>query len=249
MAAPHVTGAVALYASVHPGSTASQTRGDLLGYGVRPLETLQGITVTGGTLDIGTLMTVPANSLSAPAAPTTLKATAASGTRVNLSWSDKSSNELGFAIERSGDGQNFNLADTVGAGYQTYSDLSVQPGHTYFYRLYAYNPGGGSGYANTVTVSTPVVTLPKAPSSLTAKALSPGKGVSLSWKDNANNEDGFQIDRMTGSTWQAIATVTANTTTFTDNTAARRTSYAYRVLAFNAAGGSSYSNQANVTTK
>ena len=249
MATPHVTGALALYASVHPGSTPAQTRSDLLTAGVRPLAALQGITVTGGTLDIASLMGVPANGLPAPSAPAVLQATAASGTRVNLIWSDQSNNELGFAIERSSDGLNFNLTDTVGTGYRSYSDLTVQPGHTYVYRVRAYNPGGSSAYAPPVSVATPTVSLPKAPSSLTATALSAGKGVSLTWNDNANNEAGFQIERKTGSTWQVLATVAANTKSFTDASAARRTTYTYRVLAFNAAGGSPYSSQVSVTTK
>ena len=249
MAAPHVTGAVALYASVHPGSTPAQTRHDLLTVGVRPLAALQGVTVTGGTLDIGTLMTVPANTLAAPAAPTTLKATAASGTRVDLSWTDRSNNELGFDLERSSDGVNFYLADTVGAGDLNYSDLTVQPGHTYFYRVRAYNPGGSSAYAPATSVAIPAVTLPKAPSSLTATALTAGSGVSLAWKDNATNEAGFQIERQTGGTWQVLATVAANTKTFKDASAARLTTYSYRVLAFNVAGGSPYSNLVSVKTK
>jgi hypothetical protein len=249
MAAPHVVGAVALYASTHPGSTPAQTRHDLLTAGVRPLAALQGITVTGGSLDIGTLMTVPANTLPAPAAPATLRAVAASGTHVDLSWKDQSNNELGFAIERSTDGATYYLADTVGAAHMSYSDLTVQPGHTYFYRVRAYNPGGSSAYAPPASVATPAVSLPKAPSSLTATALSAGSGVSLAWKDNASNEDGFQIERKTGTTWQVLTTVAANTKTFTDASAARRTTYAYRVLAFNVAGGSPYSNQVSVTTK
>lgn len=251
MATPHVTGAVALYASVHPGSTPAQTRYDLLTAGVRPLAALQGITVTGGSLDIGTLMTVPANGLPAPAAPANLQSPSTSGTRVDLSWADQSNNELGFAIERSTDGVTFYLADTVGAGDVDYSDRTVQPGNTYFYRVRAYNPGGSSGYANTVSVTTPTVTLPNAPSSLKATALSAGKGVSLAWKDNSNNEDGFQIERRIGSTgsWQLIATVSANTKSYTDTSTARRTTYNYRVRAFNIAGASAYSNQANVTAK
>lgn len=249
MSAPHVTGAVALYASVHPGSTSAQTRNDLLTAGVRPLAALQGFTVTGGLLDIGALMTVPANTLAAPAAPTTLKATAVSGTRVDLSWTDRSNNELGFDLERSTDGATYYLADTVGAGDVNYSDLTVQPGHTYFYRVRAYNPGGSSAYAPAISVATPAVTLPKAPSSLTATALTAGSGVSLAWKDNATNEAGFQIERQTGGTWQVLATVAANIRTFKDASAARRTTYTYRVLAFNVAGGSPYSNQVSVSTK
>jgi thermitase len=249
MATPHVTGAVALYASTHPGSTPAQTRSDLLTAGVRPLAALQGITVTGGALDIGTLMTVPANGLPAPAAPANLQATPASGTRVDLSWTDQSNNELGFALERSTDGVTFYLADTVGAADVNYSDLTVQPGNTCFYRVRAYNPGGSSDYANAVSVTTPAVTLPNSPSSLTATALSAGKGVSLAWKDNSNNEAGFQIERKTGSTWQLLTTVGANTKTFTDASTARRTSYSYRVRAFNVACSSAYSNQVTVTTR
>ena len=249
MATPHVTGAVALYASIHPGSTPARTRNDLLTVGVRPLAALQNITVTGGTLDIGALMTVPANTLAAPAAPTTLRAVAASGTHVDLSWTDRSNNELGFDLERSTDGGvTYYLTDTVGAAQVSYSDLTVQPGHTYFYRVRAYNPGGSSAYAPSTSVATPAVTLPKAPSSLTAKALSAGKGVSLTWKDNSTNEDGFQIWRLTGSAWQPLATVAANSKTFTDASAARGTAYTYRVLAFNVAGLSPYSNQVSVVT-
>ena len=250
MATPHVAGAVALYASTHPGLTPAQTRADLLTAGVWPLASLQGITVTGGTLDIGALMAVSANTLPAPATPANLQATAASGTRVNLSWTDQSNNELGFALERSSDGVNFYLADTVGAGDANYSDLTVQPGTTYFYRVRAYNPGGSSGYANTVSVTPPAVTLPNAPSSLKATALTLGR-VSLTWSDKANNEDGFQIERKTGSTgtWQLIATVAANSKSYTDTSTARRTTYSYRVRAFNAAGGSAYSNQVTVTTR
>jgi hypothetical protein len=241
---------VALYASANPGASPPQTRNDLLTAGVRPLASLQGITVTGGTLDVGTLLALEPIGLATPGTPASLQATAASGNRVNLNWTDNSNNELGFALERSSDGVNFYLADTVGAGDVDYSDLTVQPGNNYFYRVYSYNPGGGSEYANTVSVTTPAVTLPNAPSSLKATALSLGR-VSLSWKDNSNNEDGFQIERRTGSTgtWQLIATVTANTKSYTDTSTARRTTYNYRVRAFNAAGSSAYSNQVTVTTR
>ena len=250
MAAPHVTGAIALYASANPGVSAAQTRDDLLTAGVRPVAALAPFTVTGGTLDVAGLLALEPIGLSAPGAPANVLAIAASGSRVNVTWIDQSNDELGFAIERSSDGLAFVLADTVGAGDVNYSDLTVQPGNTYFYRVRAYNPGGSSDYANTVSVTTPTVTLPSAPSSLKATALSLGR-VSLAWNDNANNEDGFQIERRTGSTgsWQSIGTVTANTKSYTDTSTARRTTYNYRVRSFNAAGGSAYSNQVSVKTR
>ena len=51
MAAPHVTGAVALYASLHPGKTAAQIKAAILAAAV-PTTSMSGITVTGGRLDV-----------------------------------------------------------------------------------------------------------------------------------------------------------------------------------------------------
>jgi subtilisin family serine protease len=51
MATPHVTGAVALYASLHPGSTAAQIKAAILAAAV-PTTSMAGKTVTGGRLDV-----------------------------------------------------------------------------------------------------------------------------------------------------------------------------------------------------
>ena len=51
MATPHVTGAAALYAARHPGSSAAQIKGAILGSTV-PTASLAGRTVTGGRLNV-----------------------------------------------------------------------------------------------------------------------------------------------------------------------------------------------------
>lgn len=51
MATPHVSGAVALYASAHPTATAAQARQAILG-SARPTTSLTGKAVTGGRLDV-----------------------------------------------------------------------------------------------------------------------------------------------------------------------------------------------------
>jgi subtilisin family serine protease len=79
MAAPHVTGAIALYAAAYPQASAEQIRYDLLVTGVRPLPSLQGVTVTGGTLDIWTMVDpnyTPPSLPVKPTAPSSLTATA-----------------------------------------------------------------------------------------------------------------------------------------------------------------------------
>jgi Ca2+-binding RTX toxin-like protein len=56
MATPHVTGAIALYsAAAGPGISAAQIRADLLG-AAAPTPSLAGVTVTGGRLDVASLL-------------------------------------------------------------------------------------------------------------------------------------------------------------------------------------------------
>ena len=55
MATPHVTGAAALYASTHPGATAAQIKSAILA-SATPTSSLAGRTLTGGRLNVGTLM-------------------------------------------------------------------------------------------------------------------------------------------------------------------------------------------------
>lgn len=59
LAAPHVTGAAALYASTHPYATAQQIRSAILG-AVAPTASLAGKTTTGGRLDLSTFVNPPA---------------------------------------------------------------------------------------------------------------------------------------------------------------------------------------------
>jgi len=88
---------------------------------------------------------------------------------------------------------------------------------------------------------------PAAPTGLAGQSFK-GNTVLLNWVDNANNEDGFKIERKTGAgTFAEIVQVPANTTSYTDTPVTAGTTYSYRVRAFNAAGNSAYSNEISVT--
>ena len=65
------------------------------------------------------------------------------------------------------------------------------------------------------------------------------------WMDNSSNEDGFKIERRTGTTqtYTQVAIAGANVTSYNDSGLVDGETYCYRVLAFNAAGSSSYSNE------
>ena len=87
------------------------------------------------------------------------------------------------------------------------------------------------------------------PSGLTATSVNTSR-IDLSWHDNASNETGYQVERSSdGTTWSTIAgTLPANSTTYSDASAAPGSTYYYRVRAFNGSTNSDYSNQATATT-
>jgi VCBS repeat-containing protein len=92
---------------------------------------------------------------SPPTAPSGLSASAISAGQIDLSWSDNATGEDGFYIQRSEDGSNWSLIDTVGTDGTAYSDFTVFPGTTYYYRVRAYNLSGASAFSNTASATTP----------------------------------------------------------------------------------------------
>src|SRR5688572_7439919 len=74
--------------------------------------------------------------------------------------------------------------------------------------------------------------------------------LTLSWTDASDNEDGFGIERRTGTsgTFARVASVSPNVSTYTDPNLASSTTYCYRVNAFNTAGSSAYTNEICGTT-
>jgi peptidyl-Asp metalloendopeptidase len=92
-----------------------------------------------------------------PAVPAALAATAAAApaTEVGLSWADVSSDEVGFAVERSTDGTNWAEIARLPAGTTRYGDATVLAGNTYSYRVTAFNGAGSSAPSNVATVTVP----------------------------------------------------------------------------------------------
>jgi len=78
---------------------------------------------------------------------------AVSGSQVSLTWTDRSSNELGFEIERKeGSEGAYHPIGTVGENLNEYTDAHLRAGITYFYRVRAYNADGYSAYSNEIRV-------------------------------------------------------------------------------------------------
>ncbi len=85
----------------------------------------------------------------APSTPINLQATAASSSQIDLTWTDISGNESGFAIERSLTGTSgWSEIARVTSNTTSYSNTALAASTTYFYRVCAYNSIGASGYSN-----------------------------------------------------------------------------------------------------
>ncbi len=188
------------------------------------------------------------------AAPSNLTAAAnTASTRIDLRWSDNSSGEAGFKIERKPQLGPVGFAEigTVAAEQTMFSDANVGAGQFYTYRVKAFGAGGESGFSNTASAGIaqpPLEFTPNAPSNLAATFAS--NQVNLSWTDNSRAEAGFRIERKTSAagSFGALASVGSDTTSYVDSTVASGNTYTYRVLAFNFNGDSAFSNQATVST-
>jgi photosystem II stability/assembly factor-like uncharacterized protein len=92
--------------------------------------------------------TIVTNQSFQPAEPTNLEAVADSSSRIVVSWTDNSSNELGFVLERSTNNGDWILFDSVSQNTTVYSDTGLIPYSVYYYRVYSYNESGNSLYSN-----------------------------------------------------------------------------------------------------
>jgi uncharacterized protein (TIGR02145 family) len=191
-----------------------------------------------------------------PLAPSGLAGNVASSTQINLTWTDNSTNETGFKIERRTGSANYAVVGTVNADVLTFSDSGLTPNTTYTYRVYAYNNVGNSlTYTNEVTLTTTaeialptLTTIP--PSSITQAAASSGGNIS---------SDGGAAITARGVCWSTSANPTIALTTktidgtgtgaFTSNITglSANTTYYVRAYATNSQG-TAYGNEGSFTT-
>ena len=190
--------------------------------------------------------------IDSPAEPGALTATPASSTSVRLSWRDQSDNEFGFTIERSnistsGSGPFAQIA-TVGPDETGYTAAGLQPLQTYVFRVRAFNPVGTSGYSNeaqTTTLPKP----PAAPNYLAAAGSGPDS-IRLSWRYGGGMVEGYGVEQSKdgGRSFVRVGTTAAGVTSLTITGLTPRSTYQYRVHAYNAGGASLNSNVVSGTT-
>jgi rhamnogalacturonan endolyase len=94
---------------------------------------------------------------SLPAAPSSLIAKFITSSQINLTWSDNSTNEINFLIERSFDNLSYSLIGAVTSGVTNFIDSSFPPGATTYYRVRSSNATGNSAYSNIASPVPPTV--------------------------------------------------------------------------------------------
>lgn len=196
-----------------------------------------------------------------PAAPTFLVATTAQGlVAIDLTWSDNSSVEDGYEVQRLFEDCSYYYGcysyyagiATVNPNVTSYRDAGVGAGEFHSYLVVAIKDGGYSDPSNGAGAWSSLP--PAAPSNLSATAVSSGQ-IDLAWTDNASDEDFFDIHRCLGDALACddagffwIASTNANATSFSDVGLQAGTTYTYRVLAIRIPLGSQPSNEATATT-
>jgi hypothetical protein len=184
-----------------------------------------------------------------PSKPVGLAAWPTGPASIELSWSDESTNETGFEIQRKmGAAGSWTLAMTPEADAITASDPGLDPASTYFYRIRACNEVGCSDYSGEAEATTDEVP-PQAPQGLVASPTG-STTASLSWTDASDNESSFEVERKKDATglWSLIGSLGPDAQLFDDAGLTPNTSYTYRIRACNVAGCSGYSNDAPVVT-
>src|SRR5512143_1207721 len=190
----------------------------------------------------------------APSAPTSLTAVAASSTRVSLRWVASTDNigVAAYTIYRDSA-----LLATMTTATTAYSDITVTAATTYTYTVAALDAAGNASAVSPSATATTIAgglsdgTPPSAPGTLTATATNSSQ-ISLSWVPAADNVgvSGYNIYRATSSLGPFVIAGTTPATSFTNTGLTSGATYYYIVKAFDGVPNESTlsSNVASATT-
>ncbi|MFW5752843.1 MAG: fibronectin type III domain-containing protein, partial [Planctomycetota bacterium] len=164
------------------------------------------------------------------AAPTGLAATAVHSSRIDLSWQSVAG-ASGYAVLMSWDDVRWTELGTTTS--TTFSDDgALEPGLSRSYRVCAVDSSSTWGPWSAAVSAAPQAFAGDlaAPAGLTATDT--GDGILLQWSDESSDETGFAIESASSTSphYRRIATVAANTTTYTHSSGSRFRAYRVQAL-------------------
>lgn len=149
MATPHVAGLAGLIWSKNPGLTYMEVKERIL-LTSDPIPSVTGKTVTGGRINAFKVLNYDPLT-----APSDVTAAASSSSTIDITWTDNSSNESGFRIERkTGSAGTYANIATVGADATSYTSTGLAGSTTYVFRVRAYNETTLSTYSSETSATT-----------------------------------------------------------------------------------------------
>ena len=114
-------------------------------------------------------------------------------TSLTVNWIDGAANESNYVVERSDNGTDFTVVNTLGANATSYNDTGLLPNTQYYYRIKATNSPTSSVY-ETGSLTTPPIpsapvkaSVPNPVSGLTNVQLTSGN-LSLKWSGSTNTQ-------------------------------------------------------------
>jgi len=184
----------------------------------------------------GTNATCSANMLTAPAVPTNLKATNITKNALTLTWNDKATNESGYRVYQN----NVQIYEGTSPDLSTFNVIGLTPNTTYTFKVSAYNTNS-EAFSSPISATTlnPNPTAPAAPTGLATSNITK-TSITLSWNDNATNEDGYRIYQ-NGTLINTLVANPTNPQSFNVTGLTPSTSYNFRVAAYNTGGEGSAS--------
>ena len=99
-------------------------------------------------MDLRNILVQTVENAKTPQAPSGLSASLLSVSSIGLAWTDNSTNETGFKVERSPDGTSgWTQVQLTAADATTCEDTGLSAGTAYYYRVKAINAAGASAYS------------------------------------------------------------------------------------------------------
>ncbi len=198
-------------------------------------------------------VSTPASS-SAPKAPTDLTISIWSPTAFRARWSDESSDENGFRIELSREGDTTPTSVNTGMNWTSYAASDLEPGSRYTIRVSAFNSFGQSLYVQ-ASVTMPTYTVPPEAPRIARLSVISDRQLNVVLTDNALNETGFELERSADEvSWVVVHQQSARSEAryswlYEDTNLNPGTLYHYRARAYNDAGFSPYTPVSSAQTE
>jgi hypothetical protein len=192
----------------------------------------------------GTVTSTNINTTTLAAVPTSLSASVASPSQINLSWSSTNPSGSVYEIRDSGD---VLIATTT---VTSYSVTGLSENTSYTYKVRTQQTGDDSSYSAYSSPASATTTLgtPDAPTGLTVSSVST-TSLTLSWTDASSNETSFVVKYGTdNSTFGTTVTTTASGVTSAGITGLIPNTQYYLIVVATNGSGSGTSVSTNTTT-